>query len=78
MYTYNIAWTTFDEKERGSLETGKIGDMVILNKNPLTLDKKDLNQLKVEKLLLAGKPYKPGKGLLGMLIGGLKGKNKKI
>jgi predicted amidohydrolase YtcJ len=78
MFTYNIAWTTFDEKERGSLEAGKIADLVILNKNPLTMNKKELNQLKVEKILLAGKPYKSGKGLLGMLIGGLKGKNKKI
>jgi len=47
MYTYEVAWTTFDEKERGSLEKGKIADMVILNRDPLKLDPKDLRLLKV-------------------------------
>jgi len=42
MYTYEVAWTTFDEKERGSLEKGKIADMVILNQDPLKLDPEDL------------------------------------
>jgi len=47
MYTCEVAWTTFDEKERGSLEKGKIADMVILNRDPLKLDPKDLRLLKV-------------------------------
>ena len=59
MCTYNGYYTSFDEGKRGSLETGKIADMVILNTNPFDLDPKDLNQLKVEQLLLKGKPYQP-------------------
>lgn len=57
MCTYNGYYTTFDEKERGSLETGKIADMVILSGNPYTIDKSRLNELYVEQLLLQGKPY---------------------
>ena len=58
MCTYNGYYTSFDEDKRGSLEVNKIADMVILNKNPFSLNKEDLNQLKVEQLLLKGKPYK--------------------
>ncbi|NTV78374.1 MAG: amidohydrolase family protein, partial [Clostridiales bacterium] len=46
MATYQGYWTSFDEKERGSLETGKIADMVILEDNPykVSIDKlKDIS-----------------------------------
>ena len=59
MCIYNGYYTSFDDKLRGSLEINKIADMVILNLNPFNLDTKDLNQLKVEELLLQGKPYQP-------------------
>ena len=52
--TYNGYWVTFDEQERGSLKVGKIADMVILNKNPYSLDIADLRELKVEKTILKG------------------------
>ena len=78
MYTYEVAWTTFDEKERGSLEKGKIADMVILNQDPLKLDPKDLRSLKVEKLFLHGKEYKSGMGLMGMLWNSYTGRKEKI
>lgn len=57
MCTYNGCYATFDEKERGSLEAGKIADMVILSGNPYTVPKTQLKNLKVETLLLGGKPY---------------------
>jgi predicted amidohydrolase YtcJ len=71
MFTYNAAWTTFDEKERGSLETGKIADMVILNQNPLAMKPAELLNLKVERLLLQGKAYEKGQGMLSLLAKGL-------
>ena len=58
MCTYNGYWTTFDEKERGSLEVGKLADMVILSDDPYQMDKNKLLDLKVEKLILEGKEYK--------------------
>ena len=78
MYTYEVAWTSFDEKERGSLEKGKIADMVILNQDPLELKPEDLRSLKVEKLLLSGKGYEAGMGILGMLWNSFTGRKEKI
>jgi predicted amidohydrolase YtcJ len=71
LFTLNAAWMSFDEKQRGSLETGKIADMVVLNKNPLAMQPGDLRELRVENLLLKGKPYQPGQGILSMLVRGL-------
>lgn len=71
LFTYNAAWTTFDEKERGSLETGKAADMVILNRNPLTMKPDELLDLMVEDLLLQGAPYRKGQGSLSLLAKGL-------
>jgi predicted amidohydrolase YtcJ len=71
LFTCNAAWTCFDEKERGSLEAGKVADMVILNRNPLAMKPRDLLDLKVERLLLAGKPYRKGQGMLSLLAKGL-------
>jgi predicted amidohydrolase YtcJ len=66
MFTSEVAWTSFDEQERGSLEQGKIADMVVLNRNPLDMRPEDLRGLRAERLYLCGKSYKPGMGLPGM------------
>ncbi len=57
MATYNGFWATFDEKERGSLETGKVADMAILSGDPYAAAKDAIAGLKVEQLILGGKPY---------------------
>ena len=61
MATYNGYWASFDEKERGSLEAGKIADMVILSGDPYTTPGEKLSGLKVEELILQGRPYRPQK-----------------
>lgn len=73
MYTYEVAWTCFDEKERGSLEVGKMADLVILNQDPLSLDPSDLRSLKVNKLYLSGKEFEEGMNIPGMLWNSLTG-----
>lgn len=78
MFTYEVARTGFDEKERGSLETGKIADMVLLNENPLAMDPRNLRDLTIEKILLEGKPYRKGWGFGGMIAGAIIGRNRKI
>ena len=69
MATYNGYFTSFDEKDRGSLETGKVADMVILSANPYTVPASEIKNLRVEQLLLAGKPYQSAKeGLLKAVL----------
>ena len=71
--TYNGYCLTFDEKERGSLEAGKVADMVILSADPYAMDVTELRTLRVEQLLLGGEPYRKitqsavGQVLAGML-----------
>ena len=77
MCTFNGCYATFDEKERGSLEVGKVADMVILSENPYTLSKEQLGRLKVEKLLLGGKPYQPqSQNLAQVVLKGMVSRNK--
>ncbi len=74
MATYNGAWTTFDELDRGSLEPGKLADMAILSENPYEMDPAELGRLKVEGLILQGKPYEPqSQGVGGAVLRGMLG-----
>lgn len=61
MCTYNGCFATFDEKERGSLEVGKIADMAILSADPYTVPKESIRDIRVERLILSGEPYKSAK-----------------
>ncbi len=77
MCTYNGYWTTFDEKERGSLEEGKYADMVILSDNPYETKTSELNKIKVCETILQGKPYKEqNQSVLKMIFKGIFSKNK--
>lgn len=65
MATYNGYYASFDETERGSLEPGKVADMVILSANPYEIPSEQIGSLEVEQLLLGGKPYESAQeGLL--------------
>ena len=68
LYTRGAARMGFDEKERGSLEQGKAADMVILSANPLAVGPARLREVRVDSLLLAGAPYRPGQGKASMLL----------
>ena len=61
MCTINGCRTTFDDRDRGSLEEGKIADMVILSADPYTFPKNEIGLLKAEKLILAGRDYESAK-----------------
>lgn len=77
MCTYNGYFATFDENERGSLEKGKIADMVILTDNPYTVSKEQIKNIKVEQLYLKGQTYKSCKeNLLSTIVRGVVSREK--
>lgn len=76
MLTLNAAWAGFDERETGSLEAGKRADMVILSENPLDVPVRELRRLRVEGLILGGRAWKPGQGLLSALLRGVVSRRK--
>lgn len=49
------AYQHFEEKTKGSLEVGKLADMVILDKNPLTVDPLTIKDIKVVETIKEGK-----------------------
>ncbi|MBQ7545977.1 MAG: amidohydrolase [Clostridia bacterium] len=77
MCTFNGCYATFDEKERGSLEAGKIADMALLSADPYTVPKEALGSIRVEGLILGGKPYESCReNVLRTIRHGLTSKNK--
>lgn len=53
--TIHAALAQFEEDEKGSLETGKLADIVILNKDILSASPEDFHTIKVTSTFLAGK-----------------------
>ncbi len=49
------AYQHFEEKTKGSLEVGKLADMVILDRNPLTVDPMSIKDIKVVETIKEGK-----------------------
>jgi len=54
-YTKNGAFLTFEENLKGSLEPGKLADMVVLSEDPLTIDPLRLMEIEVEATYLHGR-----------------------
>ena len=70
--TYNGYKACFDEKDRGSLEIGKIADMVILSENPYEIEKEKIGEIQVERTILKGRPYRSCKeNILRQMIKGI-------
>jgi predicted amidohydrolase YtcJ len=55
LYTINAARIAFQENDRGSLEIGKLGDLVILAENPFEVDQRTIKDIKIEKTVIGGK-----------------------
>lgn len=54
LYTWNGAFASFDEDAKGSLEAGKLADLVVLNDSILKVDSQNIKDLKVESTILNG------------------------
>ena len=55
MATINNAWLTMEERTKGSLETGKFADLVILSEDPLTCPEPRLRDAQVLMTMVGGK-----------------------
>jgi predicted amidohydrolase YtcJ len=55
MATINNAWLTFEEQTKGSLETGKLADLIVLSENPMTCTEHKLRDAEVLLTMVGGK-----------------------
>jgi predicted amidohydrolase YtcJ len=55
MYTINGAHLTFEEDLKGSIEPGKLADMVIIDRDILTCPEDEIKDTKVLRTFLGGK-----------------------
>jgi len=46
-YTINAAYIGFDEKTRGSIEEGKLADLIVLSDDPFSVPVEKLKDIKV-------------------------------
>ena len=54
MYTYNAAYASFEEKEKGTISDGKLADLVLLSDDPVTVPPEQLKDIKVAMTIIGG------------------------
>ncbi len=55
MWTLNAAYLSFDEKKKGSIEPGKLADLVVLSKDLLTCPEDEIRSIEAEGTMVDGK-----------------------
>jgi predicted amidohydrolase YtcJ len=55
LYTINAAWALHQEKETGSIEVGKLADLVVLDRNLFEIPADGIHEARVLRTLLEGK-----------------------
>ena len=55
LYTANSAYITFTEDEKGSLEVGKLADLIVLDRDILECPVEDVKWIRVERTYLGGR-----------------------
>jgi predicted amidohydrolase YtcJ len=54
-YTLGSAYAEFQEKQKGSIEVGKLADLVVLSRDIFTIPRAEIKNAKVETTILGGK-----------------------
>ncbi len=55
MHTLDAAWVLGEDGVKGSIEPGKLADLVVLERDPLTAPVDDLKEIRVDRVYLGGK-----------------------
>lgn len=55
LYTQQAAYLGWDEKKKGSLEPGKFADMIVLDRDPMTVPLKDMMETQVDMTIVSGR-----------------------
>lgn len=67
MATIDAAYAGFEDKVKGSLEPGKLADLIILGDDPLTCDPEALREMPVEMVIIGGKSMNSSSAFEGAL-----------
>ncbi len=54
LYTVNSAYSSFEEKTKGSIASGKLADIVVLSDDPTRLPPEKIKDIKVEMTMIGG------------------------
>jgi predicted amidohydrolase YtcJ len=54
LYTIDSAYTQFAEEETGSIEVGKLADLVVLSEDILTVPEENIRDIEAQMTLLDG------------------------
>jgi predicted amidohydrolase YtcJ len=55
MWTWNGAYLTFEEKEKGSIEPGKLADLAVITRNYATCPEDEIKDIEVLRTVIGGK-----------------------
>ena len=59
LYTFNNAWLTFEEHEKGTLEAGKLADFIVVDRDVLECSTDQLRATRVLETWVGGKRVHP-------------------
>ncbi len=54
LYTTNAAYASFEETVKGSIEPGKLADLVVLDQDILAIPEDEIKEVKVETTIVGG------------------------